>query len=255
MNFLKKKPRKKLSPKLRSRLQKEVNSVCPFCSNEEVEYFEGHHIDEDRSNTIFQNMILICSICHTKIEEGVIKREQVEAVKNGLDVTNSKIEIYKISIAPNIDCWEEITNVRNAFRLLWEKGNDFPVFQIHFINHLDKTIVLMDVELTIKYIYNGMGDLPQPCEVPKSNACKILINPNKRIHKPEKFQGIQIPSKQAMIFETEVAYLFDNDYSNLDSKMILYFTLKFSNNILITVPRILINGEDENEGVKLLMLS
>lgn len=36
--------------KVRAELQKEINSRCPFCNNDDVGHFEIHHIDENPSN-------------------------------------------------------------------------------------------------------------------------------------------------------------------------------------------------------------
>jgi len=52
--------------KIRAELQKEIGSRCPFCINEEVGHFEIHHIDENNSNNVFENLLLLCSTCHSK---------------------------------------------------------------------------------------------------------------------------------------------------------------------------------------------
>lgn len=53
--------------KIRAELQKEIQSVCPFCDNTDVGHFEIHHIDEDPSNNEIANLILLCPLCHSKI--------------------------------------------------------------------------------------------------------------------------------------------------------------------------------------------
>lgn len=58
--------------KVRATLQKEIQSQCPFCENEEVGHFEIHHIDEDPSNNDTANLLLLCPICHSKITKGDI---------------------------------------------------------------------------------------------------------------------------------------------------------------------------------------
>lgn len=59
VSVVKKQPRKAISNKMRARLQKEINSRCPFCYDDEVEHFEAHHIDEVPSNTILENLIFV----------------------------------------------------------------------------------------------------------------------------------------------------------------------------------------------------
>lgn len=58
--------------KVRATLQKEIQSQCPFCENDEVGHFEIHHIDEDPSNNDATNLLLLCPICHSKITKGDI---------------------------------------------------------------------------------------------------------------------------------------------------------------------------------------
>jgi hypothetical protein len=79
-----KKTRTKISNTLRAELQQEVDSKCPFCLNSEVGVFEGHHIDENPSNTKFSNLILVCPTCHSKITKSKISREEVISVKQQL---------------------------------------------------------------------------------------------------------------------------------------------------------------------------
>lgn len=60
--------------KVRAELQKEIWSTCPFCENTDVGHFEIHHIDDDPSNNIQSNLILLCPICHSKITKGDISQ-------------------------------------------------------------------------------------------------------------------------------------------------------------------------------------
>lgn len=78
--------------KVRSELQKENNSTCPFCDNTDVGHFEIHHIDDNPSNNDMVNLILLCPICHSKITKGDISSEDVLKRKVELE---SKIEISK----------------------------------------------------------------------------------------------------------------------------------------------------------------
>lgn len=254
VNFLKKKPRKPLSNKMRARLQKEINSKCPFCEDEDVEYFEAHHIDEDPSNTVLSNMLLLCRKCHSKVGERIITKQQTEHFKANLANIGKNIEVYKIEVISENYCWRPYPHLKNAFRLEWEIANDFPIFQFHLVNNYNRTVVLTDIELQVKHLFSGFGDLPQPCEVPKSNVYNIFIESNKRVHKVNNFNGLQIPSKQAVTIQVEVAQKLDDVFINLDKRMILYFSLKFSGNILLDLPRIFINTDNENEGVPVYVL-
>jgi 5-methylcytosine-specific restriction endonuclease McrA len=79
-----KKKRAGIPTKTRSLLQKEIKSICPFCPSEDVDHFEIHHIDENPSNNIFENLLMVCPTCHSKITKEDITREQVILKKKGL---------------------------------------------------------------------------------------------------------------------------------------------------------------------------
>lgn len=74
-----KKVRKRIpkESKVRAELQKEINSSCPFCNNDDVGHFEIHHIDENPSNNEIRNLILLCPLCHSKITKGDISNFEV----------------------------------------------------------------------------------------------------------------------------------------------------------------------------------
>ena len=66
-------------------LQKEINSICPFCNSQDVDHFEIHHIDENRSNNDLNNLIMLCPTCHSKITKGDILQEVVINKKRTLN--------------------------------------------------------------------------------------------------------------------------------------------------------------------------
>jgi len=63
--------------KVRSELQKEIGSVCPFCDNDDVGHFEVHHIDGNPSNNELNNLLLVCPTCHSKITKEDISLDEV----------------------------------------------------------------------------------------------------------------------------------------------------------------------------------
>lgn len=75
------KPRKSISVKIRSILQKEIKSICPICSNEDVEHFQVHHIDENPMNNELENLLMLCPNCHSKITKNDIKHDEVLSIK------------------------------------------------------------------------------------------------------------------------------------------------------------------------------
>jgi hypothetical protein len=74
--------RKTIPNRVRALLQKEVASRCPFCTNEDVDHFEIHHIDNNNQNNALTNLIMLCPTCHSKITKGDITNMDVIAMKN-----------------------------------------------------------------------------------------------------------------------------------------------------------------------------
>jgi hypothetical protein len=70
--------------KIKAELQREINSVCPFCENMDVGHFEIHHIDNVPSHNEPNNLILLCPTCHSKITKGDISQAEVIKKKNEL---------------------------------------------------------------------------------------------------------------------------------------------------------------------------
>lgn len=81
----KKKSKRKTVPyKTKALLQKEINSICPFCENVDVDHFQIHHIDENSENNSKDNLLMLCPTCHSKITKGDITMKQVENCKMNL---------------------------------------------------------------------------------------------------------------------------------------------------------------------------
>lgn len=64
---------------LRHRLFDEVRSTCPnpACQTEGVSVLELHHIDGDRSRSVFENLLALCSSCHTQGEKRLISESDL----------------------------------------------------------------------------------------------------------------------------------------------------------------------------------
>jgi Zn finger protein HypA/HybF involved in hydrogenase expression len=83
----KKKKRPVIPYKTKALLLKEVNLKCAFCTNNDVHHFQVHHIDENPSNNSFNNLIMVCPNCHSKITKGDIRRVTVTKIKQDLSNT------------------------------------------------------------------------------------------------------------------------------------------------------------------------
>lgn len=90
-NLSNNKKRRPIIPhKTKTLLQKEVKSKCPFCPNEDVDHFQFHHIDENPENNNFENLLMVCANCHSKITKDDIT--QTEVLKRKQDLMSFKSE-------------------------------------------------------------------------------------------------------------------------------------------------------------------
>ena len=85
-----KKKRAKPSNRLWGQLFQEADHHCAFCPETVVESLQIHHIDEDRSNNDFKNLIMVCASCHTKITGGVIVETDVRLKKYQLGMPSKR---------------------------------------------------------------------------------------------------------------------------------------------------------------------
>lgn len=101
--------RKNPTHKLKARLLQETNSNCAFCSFSDAGLLEFHHIDNDNSNTIFENLIAVCPTCHSKITYNEISQKTVLEIKQKLKFNNMEKEKTSENTTFNINS-ENINN-------------------------------------------------------------------------------------------------------------------------------------------------
>lgn len=160
-NTKKKRVKIKQATKVRSILQQDVNSTCPFCENNEVGYFQIHHIDENPENNKLSNLLLLCPTCHSKITKGDISRKEVEQVKATTSVRQN-VEFASISVDSKNCSWESYDDVENAFVNNHKDNSEFPILNFSFINHTTKTILLKEIKLKAKHFFSGLSGINQP---------------------------------------------------------------------------------------------
>lgn len=69
---------------IEKRVFQEAGSQCAFCPEASVASLQIHHIDADPLNHDFENLLLVCANCHTKITEGVIPPANVRDRKRAI---------------------------------------------------------------------------------------------------------------------------------------------------------------------------
>ncbi|OAQ41965.1 hypothetical protein A5893_02270 [Pedobacter psychrophilus] len=122
------KTRKPVAYKLKTILQKEINSLCPFCSDDNVDHFEIHHINENPSENNIENLLMLCPLCHSKITKGDLTYNDVLAAKRYLAIRNqnsNKIQsINKLIIGGDVSN-STIANSLSANTIIY-KGKTKP---------------------------------------------------------------------------------------------------------------------------------
>ncbi len=102
-NGKKKRTRLPKENKIRAELQKEINSMCPFCGNTDVGHFEIHHIDGNPSRNEINNLLLVCPTCHSKITKEDITLFEVRLKKETLKTSRSNNQEFQVSQNFNIN--------------------------------------------------------------------------------------------------------------------------------------------------------
>lgn len=251
------KSRPKVSNKTKAELQKEINSECPFCANNDVGCFEIHHLDGNPANNESSNLLMLCPTCHTKIEKDVISGVEVQKVKNELRYSKGKIEFVSV-VVDSVHCnWEVSEDSEYAFFEANGKKSPHPILNFTFINHLAKTVVLKTIEVKIKDLPSGLSGLP-----PEPKVLKPLVKYSLRLKRGRDVNvfplsnPLSIPAGQGFLFQVELSISENRGgVVPIDGRMVAYFTFHFSDNIKIKPPTVCFNCNDENEKMKIYILS
>lgn len=256
MNDNTKKNRVKLkqATKTRSILQQEIDSVCPFCSNNEVGHFQIHHIDENPENNERSNLLLLCPTCHSKITKGDISIEEVALIKS-TSSTRHNIECATISVDTKNCSWDSYDNIENAFIKNHSNKSEFPILNFSLINHTTKTILLKEISLKAKHLYSGLSGIPQPRILKSIAKFKIEIPSENKISNYTLSDEIEVPAGQAFKFQVLLFEQWNHEIYPIDGRKVLYFTFWFNNKFVLKAPVIFLNCKSENEKMKIVLLS
>ena len=70
-------PRKRISGNLKTQVFQEALVTCPFCGLQKLGSLQVHHIDENPSNDLPENLIAVCGSCHEQITKGIVSNADV----------------------------------------------------------------------------------------------------------------------------------------------------------------------------------
>jgi len=247
-----KKRRKAVSPKVKKYLQKEINSECPFCQNQDVGHFEIHHIDGNPENNEMSNLLMLCRICHSKITKNEIEKNQVELVKSKLPIKNTSIELVSITIDENKYNWKSDKENDKIFFSENSQRSISPhlVLSWTLINHSRKTIVLKRIKYSAISLPSGLTGPAFPSILSSLIKYKIPIKFDVEEQKINFINQIQIPEKQAFQFQTELFYEYEKKTYHLKGRFYLDIIFEFSNEHIVKIPRLFFNCKSESEELK-----
>jgi hypothetical protein len=242
-----------IQAKTKARLQQEIGSECPFCDDNEVAHFDYHHIDEDPSNSAFENLLMCCKPCHSKITKGEISKEAVVAKKKSLPF--AKIELASIAIDSNNCSWLPYDDVSNAFYNSQADKSPFPILTFSLINHYKKTVVLTAIHLQATALPSGLSGLPQPQVLRSSVKYRLPVSyePEGILH--PLLDQLEIPPERAFQFQVELYIKYIEEFLAIEGRDMLRFTFYFGvQTTPVKAPPIFMNCRKENEQMILYYL-
>lgn len=244
-----KKNRKTIPPRKKKYLQQEINSECPFCKNREVGHFEIHHIDENPSNNDFENLLMLCPICHSKITKGEINTEEVIFIKKSLVDIKSEIEFVNVFVEKESYNWKLDNEYDNVFYYESNKKSKNPhlVLNWSFLNHLKKTTLLKKIIISATSLPSGLNGPAFPTILSSIITYKIPIIFDKGKYSFELSKQIQIPESQGVQFQTELFGKYLEHIYPLNGRFYIDFKFSFSNNQSVKIPRLFFNCKTEDE--------
>ncbi len=85
--------RKSIPKRLEKKLYQEVSSKCPVCGETDVDSLVIHHIVPYANNQEhnFDDMIVLCSGCHSKADSGTLSRTKLYKIKRELLTPSSNV--------------------------------------------------------------------------------------------------------------------------------------------------------------------
>lgn len=242
--------------KVRSELQKEISSICPFCTNDDVGQFQIHHIDEDPSNNEHFNLLLLCPNCHSKITKEDISRQDVIDKKLNLRNRQSIVQFISVSVDEKNCGWRPIKNAKNAFEAV-KLQSLFPVFNFSLINNSSKTLILTSVRITTKRLPIGLSgpDVPLPSILRPTITYKIKMPSDGEIEETILQDELEIPSTRAFKFKIELYAKSMEAFKPQFCKYAVFFKFGFNNDFFTEIPMILLNSSTYYEELKYYRLA
>jgi len=256
LNRSKGKLRKAIPPKTKSKLQQEINSECPFCASLEVSYFEVHHIDNNPANNGMENLLMLCSTCHSKITKGETKLDEVRKMKDTLALIQShSLEFIGLKVLEKECMWYAKDKKCFFINPDLDRQTINPIFRLEFLNNSLNAIVIKSISNVTHYLNSGLSGLPQAYELKPTVKYTIELGKHNQRTEIELNYPLVVPPKQAASIDIELCLIdLDGKFKLITNRCIVNITL-ISNIGKLRVPEILLNTTNKNERLEISMLS
>lgn len=251
------KKRKSIPQKTKALLQKEIYSKCPFCTNEDVDHFQIHHLNENPLDNDIFNLIMLCANCHSKITKGDILTEDVLMVKKQLITQSSELQLVNINIDHQNCSWSIDEDYEHVFHYERNGKSPFPILDFSFINNSQEVVILNKITLEVKSLFSGLNGVPQPSVLNPLVKYQIKIDYEKEINILKILDAIQCPPKQAFRFQVELSQKTSISNENFppEGRKLLFFKFYFNNGVVVIAPTIKFNTIDESDTIPIVLLS
>ena len=239
--------------KVRAELQKDIGSICPFCTSTEVGHFEIHHIDENPSNNDNGNLLLLCPTCHSRVTKGDISHDEVLFAKANPKGRDLKVEFVSAHIDSEQCSWVS-TDLPNVFYNSSSAKSQLPLIGFTIINHTDKTVVLKVIKAAVIQLQSGLSGLPQAAVLKSLNRYSFCLSGAQ--NKYSLINPLHLPTGASAKFDVELyEQIVNNEIVAPQGRMVVEFVFEFSNNITLIVPKIFLNCKSENDPLTIGYLS
>jgi hypothetical protein len=160
------KKRQGLSKTTEKRAFQQAGSVCAFCPEHEIASLQIHHLDGNPSNNVFENLLVVCATCHTKITRGVISEADARAKKREIawlhaqQIAKSPTAAVNVSINDSHfrgDIAQNITKIEREFghKTFFMPVEFFEDLVLFLKSRIDRTILGRNMASRGRPIYHS----------------------------------------------------------------------------------------------------
>ena len=186
-----------------------------------------------------------------EIEKLIVKNDGIiQKYFPYLLLTQKHIEFNKINIDSKNCSWIIDENNEFAFWDTPSKKCAFPIFDFLFSKNKTTNVMLYDIKLKIKSLYSGFTGHPGEVKIIKPHAkYNIYVNGKKQFYRPDNFEPIDISEIAFFRMQIQIFLKGIENYIEFRGRHLLYFSFYFNKNIVLNLPVIYLNTDNNKETI------